>query len=79
MAREEQYETAGIELPDMFEFECNGHWVNVINNYDRNKIKIYFMTPHDREVTVTLSMKDVKDLRKELKAAQKLVEIAEDY
>ena len=79
MAREAQYETAGIELPDMFTFECNGHWANVINNCDRNKIEIHFMTPHDREVTVTLSMKDVKDLRKELKAAQKLVEIAEDY
>ena len=79
MAREAQYETAGIELPDTFVFECSGHWVDVINNCDRNKIKVHFMTPHDREVTVTLSLKDVRDLRKELKAAQKLVEIAEEY
>lgn len=79
MAREAQYETAGIELPDLFTFECNGHWIDVINNDDRNKIKLHFMTPHDHEVTATLSLKDVKDLRKELKAAQKLVEIAEEY
>lgn len=79
MAREVQYETAEIEFPDMFAFECNGHWVDVINNCDRNKIKVHFNTPHDREVTVTLSLKDVRDLRKELKAAQRLVEIAEEY
>ena len=79
MAREAQYETAGIQLPDTFTFECSGHWVDVINNCDRNKIKVHFMTPHDREVTVTLSLADAKDLRKELKAARRLVEIAEDY
>lgn len=79
MAKEAQFETVGVELPDQFTFESEGHWVDVINNYDRNKVKLHFMTPHDREVTVTLTLQEIKELRRELKAAQTLIEIAENY
>lgn len=67
-------------IPDKYEFSCDGHLVNVINTTnDHDEIQIVFYTPEDKEITVKLSMKEAKELRKELKAAITLVKIANDY
>lgn len=80
MATEKQLDTAGITIPDQYKFDVSGHWVDVFNSiYDREKIRVSFVTPADRTVTASITLKDAIELRKELKAAITLVSIAEDY
>ena len=82
MAREDSLDLAGVKLPDEFRFALTGHWVDVIQSgcySDHEKIRVSFVTPADRTVIVDLSLKDARELRKELKAAITLVSIAEDY
>lgn len=80
MKPEEALYRAGIEMPDGFRFACNGHWIDVINSgFEHKEVRLHLVTPHDREIVAELSLKDVKDLIKELKAAKVLVSIAEDY
>ena len=81
MAREETFDEAGLQMPDEFKFDCEGHWVDVINtDADAHEaVRVTFATPKDRHVTVVLTLKQAKEIRKELKAATTLVKIAEDY
>lgn len=80
MATEEALDRAGIKLPDEYRFASAGHWIDVINSsYDHDQIRLHFTTPADRTVEVDISLKDARELRKELKAAITLVSIAEDY
>jgi len=82
MAREDSLDLAGIKMPDEFRFALAGHWVDVIQSgcdSEHEKIRLRLITPADRTVTVDISLKDARELRKELKAAITLVSIAEDY
>lgn len=80
MAREEDLDRAGINIPDEYRFALAGHWLDVINSgFEHEKIRLHLTTPADRTVSVDISVRDAKELRKELKAALVLVEIAENY
>lgn len=61
--------------------ECDGHWVDVNNSFGtpHDSIRLVFADPEGETYRITISAKDAKELRKELKAAITLVEIAEDY
>lgn len=70
MATEDALDRAGIKLPDEYRFASAGHWIDVINSsYDHDQIRLHFTTPADRTVEVDISLKDARELRKELKAA----------
>ena len=73
-------EVEEIYIPDEYKFDCNGHAVDVCaSTYCTNKIELHFWTPDDKAVIVELTQKEAKELRKELKHALKLIDIAEDY
>ena len=61
--------------------ECNGHWVDIDNSFGtpHDSIILVFKDPEGESYRILISVNDAKDLRKELKAAITLVEIAEDY
>ena len=61
--------------------ECDGHWVDVNNTYgsSHDSIILVFKDSEGESYRIPISVKDAKDLRKELKAAITLLEIAEDY
>ena len=67
-------------IPDEYKFDCDGHAVDVkASTYCTNKIELHFWTPDDKAVIVEITQKEAKELRKELKHALKLIDIAEDY
>ena len=67
-------------IPDEYRFDCDGHAVDVYaSTYCTNKIELHFWSPDDKTVIVELTQKEAKELRKELKHALKLIDIAEDY
>lgn len=73
-------EAEEVYIPDEYKFDCDGHAVDVCaSTYCTNKIELHFWTPDDKAVIVELTQKEAKELRKELKHALKLIEIAEDY
>ena len=61
--------------------ECNGHWVDIDNSFGtpHDSIHLVFADPEGKTYRIPISVKDAKELRKELKAAITLVEIAEDF
>lgn len=61
--------------------ESDGHWVDVANSFGtpHDSIRLVFVDPEGDRYRITISVKDAKELRKELKAAITLVEIAEDF
>ena len=61
--------------------ECNGHWVDIDNSFGtpHDSIQLVFADPEGEKYRIAISVKDAKDLRKELKAAIALVEVAEDF
>lgn len=71
---------AKVNVRDTY-VECNGHWVDIDNSFGtpHDSIHLVFANPEGYTYRVAMSVKDAKDLRKELKAAITLVEIAEDY
>lgn len=73
-------EAEEVYIPDEYKFDCDGHAVDVYaSSYCTNKIELHFWTPNERTVIVELTQKEAKELRKELKHALKLIDIAEDY
>jgi len=73
-------ETEEMPVPDVYGIVSNGHWVDVFNSgYDKEKIRLHFVSPSGKQVYVDITVKEAADLRKELKAATTLVLIAEDY
>lgn len=74
------HEVVEDNVPDVYRAETDGHWVDVDNStYDREKIKVHFVTPRHKEIEIDLTLKDAMDLKRELKAAILLVSIAENY
>ena len=67
-------EPAEVYIPDEYKFDCDGQ-----STYCTNKIELHFWTPNDKTVIVELTQKEAKELRKELKHALKLIDIAEEY
>lgn len=73
-------EAEEMPVPDVYGIVCNGHWVDVDNSsYDKEKIRLHFVSPSNKEVYIDITANDAADLRKELKAATTLVRIADDY
>lgn len=74
------HEVVEDNVPDVYRAETDGHWVDVDNStYDREKIKVHFVTPRHKEIEIDLTLKDAMELKRELKAAILLVSIAENY
>lgn len=61
--------------------ECDGHWVDINNSFGtpHDSIQLVFADPDGGIYRIALSVRDAKEIRRELKAAVTLVEIAEDY
>lgn len=67
-------------IPDIYRATTDGHWVDVDNStYDREKIKVHFVTPGHKEIEIDLTLKEATELKRELKAAILLVSVAENY
>lgn len=72
---------AKVKIQNSNYVECDGHWVDVNNSYGtpHDSIILVFNDSEGEAYRIIVSVKDAKELRKELKAAITLVEIAEDY
>jgi hypothetical protein len=66
-------------IPDKYEIDCDGHSVDVISSaWYSYKIALHFSSTTDKEVVINITPKGARELRKELKHAIALVNIADD-
>lgn len=73
-------ETEEMSVPDVYGIVSDGHWVDVDNSsYDKEKIRLHFVSPSGKQVHIDITAKEAADLRKELKAAATLVRIADNF